>query len=146
MTRFHQWKGRLQNQTEGYPFENDPPFLDLAGNPVFPHEAGVAAYTVDGFPGPVVTFNFLGEVSEPHTIVWQLAYRDISLTETVADANFPVTAGESAADVAAAFKTSLEAEILNTDIVITISGASVTLTCVDEVGQTINGYYLGYAA
>lgn len=145
MTRLHQWKGRLQNQTEGYPFVNGPPFLDRAGNPVFPDEAGVATYTVEGFPGPVVTFKFLGEASGDHTVVWQLAYRNIALEETVDDATFPVTAGESAADVAAAFKTSLESQIAGTDIVVSISGADVTLTCVDQEGQTINGYYLGYA-
>ncbi len=43
MSRFHQWKGRLQNQTEGYPFSNGPPFkTPVTGNPttgVFPVEA-----------------------------------------------------------------------------------------------------------
>ena len=37
MGRFHEWKGRKQPETEGYPFDNTPPFLDpQTGLPVFP--------------------------------------------------------------------------------------------------------------
>lgn len=43
--KFHEWKGRKQAETTGYPFGNGPPFLDGNGDPVFPE--GVA---------PVVTF------------------------------------------------------------------------------------------
>lgn len=38
--KFHEWKGRKQNETTGYPFDNGPPFLDpKTGDPIFP--AGV---------------------------------------------------------------------------------------------------------
>lgn len=34
--KFHEWKGRKQAETTGYPFGNGPPFLDGSGDPVFP--------------------------------------------------------------------------------------------------------------
>lgn len=57
MTRMHQWKGRMQARTQGYPFDNGPAFL-VSGAPAVPNAdaAGPYAGVDDSVVGDDITF------------------------------------------------------------------------------------------
>lgn len=63
--RFHQWKGRLQPETGGYPVDNGPPFLDpQTGDPVFPGEKLVLV--LDRIEGSEAHFKPTGGLAPIH--------------------------------------------------------------------------------
>lgn len=58
--KFHEWKGRKQAETTGYPFGNGPPFLDATG-PVFPSGVDASITLAAGVPSDrVVGFTASG--------------------------------------------------------------------------------------
>jgi len=151
MTRLHQWKGRLQNQTEGYPFENGPPFRSPAGEPIFPVEAGGAGPqngiddSVSGFPGPTVVFTFTGTATRAMTLIMDVAYLTVGLEQASVEVRVPVANGATATAIATAVAAALTGAIDPQDIVVTANAGAVTLTCVDQENQMVDGYFILYA-
>lgn len=146
MGRLHEWKGRLQNQTEGYPFDNGPPFFK-GGSAAWPARAGGqfpingVSVAIAGFPGTTVTATFAGTSTGNMTARIVVAYTDILVVQQVAEVEVPIAVGATAAVIAAAVGAALNAAILDTDMTVAVAGAVVTLTVVDDETQIIDGLY-----
>lgn len=150
MTRFHQWKGRLQNQTEGYPFVNGPPFR-VAGQGRFPVEAGGEPpqngvnIVVADFPGAEVTFTVSGTANRAMTLVWSLSYVDNAGAEKTDKGQLAITNGQTAAAIATAWAAQVSGLVSSGDLTIGAAAGVVTITVVDEGTQLVNGYYTVFA-
>lgn len=113
--KFHEWKGRKQSETTGYPFDNGPPFkTPVTGNPttgVFPVEATPvfrAGPTVTGAAplGSVLTVAATGEpANATKTYRW---FRQTGQAEPVVIAGATAATYTTAAPVAAGDKVTCE--------------------------------------
>jgi hypothetical protein len=147
----HQWKGRLQSETEGYPFENGPPF-SVGGQGKYPPEAGGQGPqngvddSAAGLPGDAVTVTFTGTATRDMTMGFDVSYTDALGAAQAARGTMPIASGDTAAEIATAWTAELQSLMLDTDVVVTNPAAGqVLMSTVEIVVQVIDGCTILYA-